>query len=269
MRRLNDVVDGRGLAIARIGIGIAAIINLVEAKMKLGDVLANDTLRMPWWQRLPDLSVGVVEVVFATGITAAVAVLCGVFTRSGAALLCVLLGGLLAWEQQVYSNHLVLSGWCLLWLTLSRSDARWSFAARMRGPREVTFADQLPLMTQLCVVYLFTGSLKINDTFLSGRVIREWSHLDLPGWMWPAMAVAAVGTELSLAVCLWIPVLRRVAALAGLGLHLTIPFVMMAPAPLVSFSLLTLSLYPLFLVSYRPAAETRADLPNLVPLARA
>ena len=269
MRRLSDVIDGRALAVARIGIGVAALINLVEVQMKIDHVLFNETLRMPMWTWLPNLSTGLMTFASALGVMAAVAVVCGVFTRSAALSLCVLLMALLAWEQQVYSNHLVLSAWCLLWLALSRADARWSFAARIRGPRDVTFADQLLLMTQLSVVYLFTGSLKVNEHFLSGRVIQEWSHLVLPGWTWTAMAGAAVATEVSLAVGLWIPRVRWIVAAAGLGLHLTIPFVMIMPAPLLTFSLLMLSLYPLFLVRSRPVEDLVAVGPDLVAIARA
>lgn len=251
MLRLNDVVDGRALALARIGIGVAGLLNCVESWAVFFAVEQRGAVSVPTWQWLPAVDSSGGAVIAGVGAGAAAFVIAGLGTRPAAGVLCAMLGLAMLLEQQTFSNHQALSMWCALWLVFSRSDARWSLRARLDGPRDVRIADQLLLMTQVSVVYAFTGLLKLNPEFLSGRVIQQNSHLDLSDNLAQLMAFAAVLTEVGLCVGLWVPRLRWFVALAGLGLHASIPVVMVQPLPLVSFSISVVSLYPLFLVRQR------------------
>jgi len=265
MLRLDDVVDGRALAVARIGIGVSGLLNCLEAWVIVGQVDQRGAIRVSTWEWLPTVTPAAAGAMCALGAVAAVFVLMGLATRPAAGALAGALATMMLLEQQTYSNHVALSMWCALWLVFSRSDARWSLHARVRGPGEVTLADQVLLMSQVSVVYAFTGSLKINAEFLSGRVIQGSSHFDLSDELARAMAVGAVITELGLCVGLWIRRVRWMAAVAGIGLHMSIPIVLHEPLPLLSFSISIVCLYPLFLVSRTTPAtpERRIDSHDL------
>lgn len=252
MLRLDEAIDGRALAVARIGVGLSGLLNCAEAWVVFTQVDQRGAIRAATWEWLPTVTPSVAGMLCAAGAAAAVFVVTGLFTRPAAGALAGSLATMMLLEQQVYSNHVALSMWCALWLVLSRSDARWSLQARVSGPRDVVLADQVLLMTQVSVVYAFTGALKINSEFLSGRVIQQNSHLDLSNDLARVMAVGAVLTELGLCVGLWIRRLRWGVAVAGLGLHAAIPIFMHHPVALTSFSILVVCMYPLFLV--RPTA---------------
>jgi hypothetical protein len=252
--RLDDVVDGRALAFARVGIGLAGLLNCVESWVVIHEIEERGAVPVPTWDLLPTLGSAGGAVVASLGAVAAVFVLAGLGTRPAAGLLSATLASVMLFEQQTYSNHVALSMWCAFWLVFSHSDARWSLRSRIDGPRDVRIADQLLLMTQVSVVYAFTGLLKINTEFLSGRVIQESSHLELSNGLAQAMAIGAVLTEVGLCVGLWFPRVRWLVALAGLGLHASIPIVMYQPLPLVSFSISVVCLYPLFFARRRPVA---------------
>ena len=262
MLRLDDVVDGRPLAFARIGIGLSGFLNCIEAWLTLGAVVDHDAVRVQTWEWLPAVTPLLAGTLAGIGVMASVFVVVGLGTRPAAALLAASLGSMMLLEQQAYRHHLVLTCWCALWLVLSHSDARWSLRARIEGAQHVRLSDQVLLMTQVSVVYAFTGLLKINPEFLSGRVIQGYSHVDLPDWMAQVMAVGAVLTEVSLAVGLWLSRVRWAVALAGVGLHVAIPVVMDQPVPLVSFSVGILALYPLF---FAQRIEDRRDAVIPVP----
>lgn len=246
MLRLDDVVDGRPLAFARIGIGLAGLLNCAESWVVFVRAEERGAVAVQTWEWLPEVSPTVAAVMATLGAVAAVFVLAGLGSRVAGVVLAGTLATMMLLEQQTYSNHVALSMWCSLWLAFSRADARWSLRSRIDGPRDVRVADQLLLMTQVSVVYAFTGLLKINPEFLSGRVIQENSHLSIADPLAQVMAVAAVVTEVGLCIGLWIPRLRWFAALAGVGLHASIPIVMYQPLPLVSFSVSVVFLYPLF-----------------------
>lgn len=261
MLRLADVVDGRALAFARIGIGLSGLLNCAESWVVFLKVEERGAVAVRTWDWLPEVSPVAAASMAAVGALAAVFVLAGLGSRVAGVVLAATLATMMLLEQQTYSNHVALSMWCALWLAFSHADARWSLRSRIDGPRDVRVADQLLLMTQVSVVYAFTGLLKINPEFLSGRVIQENSHLAISDPLAQTMAVAAVVTEVGLCVGLWIPRLRWLVALAGVGLHASIPIVMYQPLPLVSFSISVVFLYPLFFArpvpDPRPAVEQR------------
>lgn len=255
MLRLDDVVDGRALAVARIGIGLSGLLNCAESWVVFVRVEERGAMTVRTWDWLPEVSSTSGASLAALGAVAAVFVLTGLGSRMAGVVLAGVLATMMLLEQQTYSNHVALSMWCALWLAFSHADARWSLRSRIEGPQDVRVSDQLLLMTQVSVVYAFTGLLKINPEFLSGRVIQENSHLAISDPLAQAMAVAAVVTEVGLCIGLWIPRLRWFVALAGVGLHASIPIVMYQPLPLVSFSVSVVFLYPLFFA--RPGPDPR------------
>lgn len=248
MQRLSDIeVDARALALARIGIGLGALLNIVEAYFTLIQVAEDGTVAMPTFDGLPAVTTVTVTVFLALTAPAAIALMLGLFVPVVAPWLAVTTLAVIAWEQQTYSNHYVLAAWLCAWLTFARSDRTWALGAADRAPAAPTLDRVVLLMTQLSICYCFAALVKLNGPFLSGDTLRGYMSVGLPDAAYPLLAVATVATEFTLAVGLWIPRFRWVAAAAGLGLHLVIPFTITKPYPLVSFSIICLSLYPLFL----------------------
>jgi hypothetical protein len=256
---LTTPVDPRPLALARIGVGVTTLLNFVNTYGSLLHV-ADGKIAMPLWSGLPEVTETSAAVLTGVAVLACVAVILGLGTRPAAAVIAVATWLAFGWEQQTYSNHMMLGAWLALWLVFSRADAVWSLRSRIEGQHAVELADQVLLMTQLSVCYLFAALVKLNAGFLSGDELRTFVGLDLPEAAYPVLAVGAVVTELSLAVGLWLARVRWVVAVAGLGLHVSIPLAMSGVYELTSFSLLCLSLYPMFLALPHPAphaARTR------------
>src|SRR5690606_18039977 len=129
------------------------------------------------------------------------------------------------------------------------SQQRWSFPAlRTRQHAPVPRWPQLLLMPQVSVPYLLAPSSKINPVLLSGEPLQSWLWADLPPRAFPALAVATIASELFLAIGFWIPRVRVLAAVAGLGLHAGI-LVGLSDQTLVlaAFAAASFSVYWLFL----------------------
>ncbi len=114
------------------------------------------------------------------------------------------------------------------------------------------------MLTQVTVLYLFAGLSKINPVFLSGRPLQGWLWLDLPDWIFPALSVATILTELFLAFALWVPKLRVLAVLVGVAFHASIVLGITGPTvSLVAFAAASVSSYWLFLA--RPSLSAALD----------
>jgi hypothetical protein len=164
-------------------------------------------------------------------------------------------------DQQLYSNHLYLGILVTLLLTIADSGARFSLDARYRGRREwVAEWPILLLKAQVSIVYFFAALTKVNPAYLSGDVMAHFIHADLlqmvpAGWslaaLMRALSILSIATELFIAFALWFAFWRRLALVAGLGLHLAIIFTggraMGVPdIPFTVFALLIVPLYALF-----------------------
>ena len=247
MRSLSTRVDPRPLAVARIGVGLSALLNVVDQVYTLRATTQGD-VALPVSDWLPAVTGAGIAVYAMVALTAAIGLVVGVASRAAAGTLVLSTWFVFAWEQQTYSNHMMLTAWLALWLVLAPSDAAWSLRARVEGRGVVRFGDQVLLMSQLSVCYFFAALVKLNPGFLSGDLLSEFVSLDLPSWLWSAAALGAVVTEMGLVVGLWFRRTRWLAAAAGLGLHLSIPLAMPGNAwSLLAFSLQCLALYPLFL----------------------
>lgn len=251
-------VDPRPVAVARIGLGVAALLNTLELFVVL-TAIASGKLAMPLAEWVPALTPTAVQVLMALGITATVMIIAGIGTAAGCVVYCLTTSVALLWDQQTYSSHQVVVVLLIAYLAFARSDRALSLVRRP-GPRpEVPWWPQLLMMTQLSALYLFAGLAKINDIFLSGEPLDGWVRLPLPTWVFPVLAVATVVTEvLVLAVGLWVPRTRVLAAAVGVCLHVGI-LAMLTDNPLVvlqltAFAVACVPLYLLFLT--RPNLTT-------------
>lgn len=164
-------------------------------------------------------------------------------------------------DQQLYSNHLWLQALLLGLLA----------AATRPGAQPDPWALLL-IRTQISVVYAFAAVSKRTARFLSGDVVltqlQPWVAALVAdvgaGWM-TAVALAAVLAEAGLAIALWLPRWRALAASAGVALHVSFVVVLVPPLELVVFGLLMCGTYPLFLGQQR--ARARGSAPRTRPTA--
>lgn len=244
-------VDPRPVAISRIGLGLAALINTLELFVVLSGV-ASGKLSMPLVDWVPSMTPMAAHVLMAIGITAAVMIIVGIGTATGCVIYTVTTMAALLWDQQTYSSHQIVVVLLIAYLAFAESDKAFSLVSRTGARPDVPWWPQLLMMTQLSALYLFAGLSKINSEFLSGDPLSGWVRLPLPEWIFPPMAVATVVTEsLVLSVGLWLSRLRVVAVVAGVCLHLSILTMLtdnlLVVLQLTAFALACVLLYPLFL----------------------
>jgi Vitamin K-dependent gamma-carboxylase len=244
---LTTDTDPRPLAIARIAIGVASILIVMELWAVLTRV-AGGRMPVPVLAHLPEVTSARVSVWFTLSLLAAVSLTLGYCSRTAAGALAALTGIALLWDQQTYSSHVLLLGLLCIYLALARPGAARSLDARLGyGATRVPAWPQLLMKTQITMVYAFAAAGKANPHFLSGDPLRGWMHVSFPTAVYPALAVGAIVIEVFVACGLWITFLRRYAMLAGLALHVSIVATLLPTVPLISFALLCLACYPLFL----------------------
>ncbi|MEO8245855.1 MAG: HTTM domain-containing protein [Chloroflexota bacterium] len=254
----------RPLAIARIAIGAVAALQALEVAPVLARLNDPAVVRLPyadWVPRVSDLPAAVV-----VGVWVALAVLfsAGAFTSFSGLLLTVLLGALLASDQQLYSNHLYLLAILVGVLTAGRAGTALSIDAHRHGaPAMVPGWPVLLLRAQVSIVYAFAGLSKVNAVYLSGTVVastlRRDGALAIPEawraqeWMM-ALAVISILAEIGLAIGLWIPRWRPSAFVLGVALHGAIAIWLLPTDQLIVFGMMMLPIYILF-VDARPASH--------------
>lgn len=246
----------RALAVARIGLGLATILNAVEMFALLSKI-ARGLIALPVVEWMPAPTPTAVRVYLVLAVAAGLALAVGWQAASAAALTTVLNVAVFLWDQQTYSSHRLLATLLVAYLIFSRSDAVWSVSRRGGS---VPWCPRLLMMTQLSVCYFFAAISKMTVLFLSGVPLSGWVWLPLPWWMFTVMAVGTVLVELFLAVGLWLRRTRRAAFLLGGALHLSIVVMMRdQTSALLSFALTCVSLYGLFLVRPDPLWATTGD----------
>jgi hypothetical protein len=262
---IRSRVDGRPIAVARMLLAFAMGICVAESTATLRGI-ASGKLRFPVLEVIPAPTSGWVQVYFTVGVAAAVLLLLGVAAGAAAAVGSTVLASALLWDQQTYSSHHLLVTLLLAYLAFARPGRRWSLAAlRVSGAETVPWWPQLLMMTQVSVLYLFAAASKVNPRFLSGEPLRDWLSVELPIAAFQGLAVLTILTELLLAFGLWIPRVRVVAVIAGIGLHAGIVLGLGDPTlVLTAFAAASMSTYWLFL--RRPALRRRVRRsPPLVP----
>lgn len=262
-RWLIEELDPRPLAVARIGVGVAALIRVVPAWWVLSDLTDPGTLRAPYADWIPQPTTWLAVAIVTIWVLAAVGFILGWrLPLSGSALLAAIVASL-AMDQQSYSNHLYLMAWLVFLMIVADAGAGLSVGG---GWRTVVRWPVVLIMAQASIVYGFSGLTKLNPDFLSGTVLASVLHgglvpfpdqLRTPGVL-SLLAALVVTTELFLAIFLWRPRFQWIAVIAGVALHGGITLLMSATLELLVFSIEMLALYPLFL--------SRPHISNVQPL---
>ena len=249
---LTSSIDPRPLGLARIIIGIAAVIRSYVAWRVLSRLAEPEVLKIPYAEWLPEPSLGLA--ISVVGVWAVAAVLFTIGWRvalSGP----ILLGAIvitLSLDEQAYSNHLYLMAWLVLLLTLASAGSGINIA---RQDRLIVRWPVFLIMLQASLVYGFSAFTKFNESFLSGSVLASTlgrgvipfpERLITPQVL-SLVAAGVVFVELFVAIFLWRRRLRPIAFLLGLALHLSITLLMTDTLELLVFSLEMMAIYPLFL----------------------
>lgn len=243
-QRLRAAIDGEypraTIATVRTIVGCLAALRAAGAWRVLQPLTRDAHLKAPWHDWLPSPSMPTIAVMVCVWLLTAVLFAIGIRTRmSGPALVLAILATS-SLDQQAYSNHLYLMVIMVALLALASPTTG-------RAPAwPVTV-----LKLQITVVYLFAAFTKLNQSWLSGQILRRFigaGLIDPPGLLLsgPWLAVLVVAVELVIAVGLWSNSLRRPAITLGVLMHLAIPLTMSATLQLSVFSGLMVASYVLF-----------------------
>ena len=229
--RLQQFIGSEGqarpLALARIGIALAALMELPNSAKVLMQLDDPGIIRAPILSWTPAINDGLAWVLIGLWGATAVAVLLGWRTRRAAAALCVTLATVLLLDQQLFSNHLYLLVLLSGLLVFADSGAALSLDSRRSGEqREVSRWPIWLLQFQVSAVYLFASLAKVNPDFLSGSTVatslRRVGPLAVPD-AWRSMepmlilAVLAVCAEAFVALAIWSPALASHRLRGGAG----------------------------------------------------
>lgn len=249
---MTSEISSRPLGLARVIVGGAAVIRAPHAWPMLSELTEPEIVHIPYTNWFPEPSTALAIAIVVTWFVGAILFSIGWRVAvTGPVLLTAIVASLVV-DQQTYGNHVYLMAWLVLLLTLADSGAGLSVSSQ---DRPIVRWPVLLLMTQLSVVYGFSGITKLNEFFLSGAtmaaVLRDGvipfpEMLRTPGFL-SVLAPAVVFVELFIAVMIWRPFFRSAAFVLGLGIHVSITLLMAPTTQLLVFSLEMLALYPLFL----------------------
>ncbi|MEL6787794.1 MAG: HTTM domain-containing protein [Cyanobacteria bacterium J06607_15] len=251
-RWVSHQVDPRPLGLARIGVGVAFILDWFNKVNRREGSFDPDLFHYPWANWLPVLPPEYSYLPFILWFIGGLGLIVGYQTRISGAI--ALFGNSLYFfaDRQNYSNHGYLLLLIIFLLTLADSGAALSLDARHRQPRLVAGWVVDLLKIQLSTVYFYTFLVKLRPDWLSGALM----YLNLNGPIAPfltqlpgiyrGLAGLTLLVEGFLFWALWSK-WREWAFLVGLLLHLGILLSVKFTLGLISFSLLSVSLYPLFI----------------------
>lgn len=228
-RFLGEMVPSRPLAIARIGLGLAVLLELVNSAQIMLRLDDPGIIRVPVLPWAPAVNDGLAGVLMSLWALSAFAVLLGWRTRRAAVTLTATLATVLLLDQQLFSNHLYLMALLAALFSVADSGAALSLDARRAGERaEVSRWPVFLIKFQISAVYGFAALAKINPAFLSGSTmatgLRRAGPLAVPD-AWRSfepmlmLALMAILAEGFLAIALWSPRWRPTAFVVALGLH--------------------------------------------------
>ncbi|MEL6494864.1 MAG: HTTM domain-containing protein [Cyanobacteria bacterium J06623_7] len=252
-RWISRTIDSRPLGVARIGIGLAFLIDWLNKLERRYASLDPNSFHYPWWSGLPVLPPELANLPFVLWLIGGLGIVWGFKTRSSGIIALVGNGLYFFSDRQNYSNHGYLLLLLIFLLILADSGAAISWDARQRQRRQIPGWGVDLLKIQLSVVYFFTFMVKIRPDWLSGSLM--YLNLNgpfatyltqLPG-VYRGLAWFALLTEGFLFWGLWSKKWRALALLVGVLLHVGILLTVKFTLGLISFGLLSLSLYPLFL----------------------
>jgi predicted DCC family thiol-disulfide oxidoreductase YuxK len=255
--KASSKAPSRPLGVARIGLAVAALLELPNSAGTLLRLAEPSVIHAPYLDWTPRVSAPIAAAAIGLWLASALVFMVGWRTRVAGTVLTATLASVVLLDQQLYSNHLYLMVLAAGLLTLADSGAAISLDARRAGSR-----DWVPgwpvwlLCLQVTFVYGFAALAKLNPDFLSGSVVASYLRRDGPlavpdAWrsLEPmlVLSILAVLTEAFLAVRLWSRRWLPAAMVAGLGLHVFITGWLTPTASLLVFSVLILPLYLLFL----------------------
>lgn len=239
-------LDTRSLAAFRVALGLILLVDLYVRWGTMADfqtdqgALSRSTLvqfflqgseplpeplpeqPLPNWSlHLLSGSLWFQQTLAVVGGVAAVALLCGWFTRTATFIAWVLLISLHVRNPIVLNSGDTLLRMLLFWSLFLPLGARWSFDRLVAGPSKPIVSLNLSvagaaLILQLCFMYWFTGISKFNDVWFSGQAIRNVLETDLLTRPWgkrllaypellDALSMATVWGELLLPCLLFVP----------------------------------------------------------------
>ncbi len=270
---LTEEIGARPLGLTRVMVGAAAAVRALVAIPILVRLSDPDIIDAPHFDWFPDPSIPLVVGLVVVWVAAAIGFMLGWKVPLTGTVLAAAIAFTLTLDQQLYANHLYLMFWLTALLTLASAGSGLNVR---RTDRPVVRWPVFLLMTQLSVVYGFSGLTKLNEDFLSGRVLAgvlRGGAIPFPESLrTPAVltvvATTAVIVELFVAFFIWRPRFRPAAFVLGLGLHASITLLMAETWELAVFSVEMLSLYPLFLSLGPLALRARRDCQACVTLER-
>lgn len=224
--------DGASMAVARILLGVAALVQALDFAPVITRLLEADSVRLPLHNWIPVLPAAALSAYFLVWCFAALAFTVGFATRFAGCLLAVILGYSILIDQQTYSNHVYLMTIVTALVAIAGSGNRLSIDRRLgRGQPDVPAWPGTLIKVQLSIVYFFAAVSKINIIYLAGVTIapnlRASWLLPVPeSWVrWEVMlpiAMASILTEIFLAFAFWSRRWRPHGLAAGFGLHVLI-----------------------------------------------
>lgn len=244
-------IDPRPLGVTRIVVGLAGVIRSLVALPVLLRLAEPGILHAPVIGWIPAPTPELAFILVGMWLISAALFAVGWRVHISGPVLFGCLVFMLALDLQTYSNHLYLMAWMVLLLIVADAGSGLS-VSRRNSP--VPFWPVVLIMIQVSVVYGFSAITKLNDEFLTGRVLAGVLHggvisfpetLRTPRFL-GTIAVATVLVEAFLALALWSRRLRTIGFVLGFGLHASIPLLMADSFELLVFSLLMVSTYPLF-----------------------
>lgn len=257
---MPELISARPVALMRIIVGGAALIRSIGAFETLGRLREPEVVVMPIARWLSDPGTGLA--VLALWVLGAIGLVLGWRTTLSGSALAAALGAYLAIDHQTYGNHLYLMLLLVILLVVADSGA----ALGSEEERQVATWPMTLIKIQASIVYGFAGLTKLNSEFLDGTVLAGSlgkGLIPVPEALVASstmgiLAIGAIVTELFLATALWRDRLRPTAIALGFSFHAAITLFMAPTVELFVFSLLMLSMYPLFL-DRRPIAAVWDD----------
>lgn len=250
--------SGRPLGVARVGVGMSALLLALVTRRDMLLLLAPDAIRGRWISWVPDINPAWLDAYIGLWIVAALLFAAGLFTRwAGVAVVTCITYRFLV-DQSLYWAPIYLCGLLILLLTVGNSGASFSVDAwRRDGERSVPRWTLTLYKVQISLVYLFAALEKMHSDFLLSDFIAQ--SVPLIGMIgWPPLirlaAFAAVAFEVWLAFALWSRRFQRWAFLLGLLFHTAILFGIGFYAALLAYATMFVASYAAF-VEAAPASR--------------
>jgi Vitamin K-dependent gamma-carboxylase len=243
----SDREPSRPLAIARILVGVAALLQIHGIGSQLARLAVSGTFRAPY-RLSPPIGAAPAPVLIPVMLLLAAMAIVGWRTRMALAGLAAIFAFVLALDQQLYRNDLYLLVLECGMLCLANGGAALSLDASRRGGKD--HVDRWPvalLKIQLSIIYASAALAKINPLFLRGEILQAALRFEeIPVQVAVVLSLATIAMEGFLAMAPWVRAMRRPAMLVGFLLHSSFVFLLAWGPGLIPFGLEMLALYVLF-----------------------